>query len=402
MTFRQRACASLLLISTLVAAPAEAALVRPVATAPVANAPLMVFGYGRNTVGGAGGRVVYVTNLRDAGPGSLRAALMADFRRIVRFRVSGTITLQSRVKIRDPYITVAGHVAPGKGVQVRGAPIIVITHDVILRHLRLHPGDMGMTAAEASEADPLTLNGVGKNVYNVVLDHMSLLWGPDIGGLAILGNVHNVTVQNSIMGEGLRLSRHRDTKSMALNVTPMRAGQAAPSRITFFRNLLTTSDLRMPRVVGASCVDLVNNLIYNWGTHAASGNPRSLNMIGNWFRRGPRMINPYTWFPADASVAQKKFARSVFTRNNRHDGFAGRRRPDGTVYATYPRCGGPSVTPRPVSTVMSTVLAHAGARLPIRDTVDQRVINNVRNRIGRFFNGMDYPAPNPYWPSLTN
>jgi hypothetical protein len=119
------------------------------------------------------------------------------------------------------------------------------------------------------------------------------------------------------MGEGLRYSRHPEGRgeghSTAVNLTPMKTGQGHPDRITFFRNLFTTSDERMPRVIGASCVDLINNLIYNWGTHAASGNPRSLNLIGNWFRKGPRMSKPYTWWPTTAGDAPHFFRRSVFT-----------------------------------------------------------------------------------------
>ena len=107
---------------------------------------------------------------------------------------------------------------------------------------------------------------------------MSLLWGPDIGGLAILGNVHDVTVQNSIIGEGLFHSRmpasqNREGHSMGANIVAMDPRQTPPQRITFYRNLFTTSDSRMPRLQGARCVDLVNNMIYNWGTSRGDRQP---------------------------------------------------------------------------------------------------------------------------------
>lgn len=391
--------------AVLTSMPAQAAISAPRNEARQADARIAIAGYGARTVGGASGRSILVTNLRDSGRGSLRAALEASGRRIVRFRVAGTIALESPIKIKSPYITVAGNTAPGQGVQIRGAPVVVQTHDVILRYLRIRPGDKGMTSSEAADYDAVTLNGVGRNVYNVLLDHLSLLWGPDIGGLAVLGNVHHVTVQNSILGEGLRYSRHPEARggkghSTAINITPLDGRPA--TRITFYSNLFTTSDFRMPRVMAASCIDVINNVIYNWGHQAGQGNPRSLNMVGNWFRRGPMMERGYIWYPDTGSAAPTKFRSSVFLRNNKLDGFRGGRYRDGVVYASSVRCGGTSVRPRPVDWVFSTVLRQVGPRLPVLDAVDRRVIRNVRYRSGRFVNGVDFAAPHPYWPALSS
>jgi hypothetical protein len=100
-------------------------------------------GYGRLARGGRGGRVIHVTNLDDGGPGSLRAAVEAEGPRTVVFGVSGMITLESRLVVKNPFLTLAGQTAPGKGVCLRKYNFGMYgTHDVIMRYLRVRPGNM--------------------------------------------------------------------------------------------------------------------------------------------------------------------------------------------------------------------------------------------------------------------
>jgi pectate lyase len=371
----------------------------PLADSPVANGP--VVGYGRGTVGGEGGKTLTVTNLDDSGPGSLRAALEASGRRTVVFEVAGTIRLRSSISITDPFLTVAGGTAPAPGITVRGGGVLIRADEVILRHLRLRPGDQ---VDSPSDVDALTINGVNGGVTNVVVDHVTMLWGPDIGGLAVLGNVSNLTVQNSIMGEGLYLSAHgegtvaEDGHSHAANVTQLDPGLPGAERLTFWHNLFTTSDTRMPRFQGAACVDVVNNVIYNWGSQAAQGNARSLNLVGNWYRSGPETEGQLFWQLQTSDVAPNPFGNAVYLDGNVADGFRGGRDGSASLYASGPRCGGLSVAATSAQAAYDAVLASAGATAPVRDEVDRRVIANVIQRNGRFFNGAGHPSPNPYYP----
>src|SRR5512137_424608 len=97
-------------------------------------------GFGANTPGGRGGKVIPVVNLNDSGPGSLRAACEAQGPRIVGFWVGGIIDLKSEIKVSKPYLTLAGQTAPGDGVCLRGYAFEVKTHDVVVRYLRSRPG----------------------------------------------------------------------------------------------------------------------------------------------------------------------------------------------------------------------------------------------------------------------
>src|SRR5262249_16216819 len=128
-------------------------------------------GFGANTPGGRGGKLIAVTNLNDEGPGSFRAACEAEGPRIVVFRVSGLIPLAKKLVIRNPYITIAGQTAPGDGICLRNYTFVIATHDVVVRYLRSRLGDLS-----AQEDDSITL---AAGARDVVIDHCSATWSID-------------------------------------------------------------------------------------------------------------------------------------------------------------------------------------------------------------------------------
>lgn len=382
----------------------------PTSTPPPSSGPAVAFpgaeGFGAQTPGGRGGRIIYVSTLADSGAGSLRAALETSGPRIVLFKVAGTITLQDDITIKDPFITIAGQTAPGQGVEVKSGMILVKTHDVVIRYLKMRVGDQ-LNSSNTADRDAISLSGTGgAEVYNIVIDHCSLVWGPDIGGVSMLVNVHNITVQNSIMGEGSYLSTHPEATAdqgghsmgaSMFQLDPARYGSAYPRQITMHHNLFTTSDNRNPVVIGGENVDIVNNVIYNWGQKAAHGNPRKLNLINNMFIRGPMTTGLIAWTPQLHSTTPNYFPSSVFEQGTVTVGFNTVRGDPQSVYAPArfsPYSLSQEQTPQQA---YDRIVQDVGARLPVRDSVDQRIINNLTQRTGSFFNGTDLA-----WPDLAS
>ncbi|HEX6287662.1 MAG TPA: hypothetical protein VFZ66_00655 [Herpetosiphonaceae bacterium] len=401
---------------SVAASAASAAVQRrayiPVATSVTGGAPaptppsdgsLAAFpgaeGFGAMTPGGRGGRILYVTTLADAGPGSLRSALTASGPRTVLFQVAGTITLRDDIAITAPFLTIAGQSAPGEGVQIQGGMLMIRTHDVVIRYLRLRPGDAPTTSAVATR-DALAINGTDRDaVYNVVLDHCSLVWGPDIGGASILNGAHDITIQHAIIGEGLYLSNHPEATpaqhghSFGLNITQLTT-DVYPTRITLHHNLLTTSDQRMPQIMGGALIEVVNNVVYNWGVSPAQGNPRSLNLINNLFIKGPMTTTLLAWETRTNSENPTLRPGSVYEQGTVTEGFTTVRGNPQTVYATARFVPYSLRTAQTAHDAYRWILQDAGATRPVRDSADQRIIDNVRTRMGTFPNGNAVVWPN--------
>jgi hypothetical protein len=333
----------------------------------------------------------------------------------------------SNIDINHPFLTIDGSTAAPNGVQIRGGQMRILTHDVIIRHIKWRTGSPGPNCQ--NDWDAITLNGNDSAVYNVWVDHYDLQWGPDIGAMAILANCEDVTISWCILGEGLYYSHHEEGDwnsntnagncpkarenghSKGFNVTTQRVVNGTPvrpTRITVHHNLIVTSDDRMPQLQSAVNIDFVNNVIFNWGKNAGMGAPRSLNLVKNYWRAGNRSTRTTCWYGNTSSNETAVAANSVYEEGNFLD----------------PRPGGPALTMRgapnnqyvaqrfePYSMTSeetaqqayASVLAGAGARLPVVDSVTQRILDDVTNRVNReFWVGEDMnPADRRIsWPNL--
>lgn len=205
-------------------------------------------GFGASTPGGAGGAVVRVTNLRDNGPGSLRAALAGGNRTIV-FDVAGDIVLSDYLYVGGAFVTIDGFSAPAPGITLRNRGLVIRgirgAHDVIVRGLRVRDS-------------PLDGIQVSYGAYNVVIDHVSVQGSGD-GDLDITEGSHDVTVSWSLFAEPL------SGKTMLIKYNA--------ARVSLHHNLFVRVLTRNPNVAvdNASTpatdttLDMRNNVVWDWG-----------------------------------------------------------------------------------------------------------------------------------------
>lgn len=204
-------------------------------------------GFGAYSRGGRGGKVLFVTNLNDSGPGSLREAVDTEGPRTIIFRVSGTINLKSTLQIRQPFLTIAGQTAPGDGICIKGHKVVVDAHDCIVRYIRIRLGD--------EENVPDDAFSTYRGAKNTIIDHCSASWAVDETMSATY--VKNVTFQWCIISESLNNSVHPKGKH---GYGSLINGE----EVTYHHNLYAHHSDRVPRP--AACkLDFINNVLYDFG-----------------------------------------------------------------------------------------------------------------------------------------
>ncbi|MFO7447694.1 MAG: hypothetical protein R6W90_15115 [Ignavibacteriaceae bacterium] len=342
-------------------------------------------GYGKYTSGGRGGKVIEVTNLNDKGDGSFRNAVEQAGARIVVFRISGTIALESDLIIRNGDLTIAGQTAPGGGICIKNYQTIVNAGNVIIRFLRFRLGD-----ETKQEADALNI----MNSKNVIIDHCSVSWGID--EVFSFYDNENTTMQWCIISEALNDSYHSKGEHGY-------GGIWGGKNATFHHNLLANNSSRNPRFNGSrtkytsdeELVDFRNNVIYNWGINSAyGGEGGSYNIAANYYKPGPateekvksRIIEPWEnkgrWYIDGNYVA----GSPEVTEDNWKGGVQGDFSED-DIKADKPFETMP-VEYSNAEEAYEDVLRYAGAILPVRDNADERIINDVMSGTVSAANGI--------------
>jgi len=391
-------------------------------------------GYGTQTGGGRGGQVLFVDNLNEDGPGSLRVALLSPGPRTVIFRTGGTIVLNEGINIAEPYLTVAGQTAPGDGICLKAGPrlasalITIKTHNVILRGLRFRAGDAGKSPV-GDNRDNLAIGtsanfdetiGYGK-AHDIVVDHCSMTWSIDENVQFWYRN-RGVTIQNCLIAEGLHYSIHPKSQ----NPPPpgqggkpqshsfgLLIGGGGTKEVTLHHNLFAHNYGRNPRIDGGSAVEVLNNVVHDWGFRAVDlvgdgSGPTLVNIVGNYYQPSDKSGSG----GASVFVTADKNAYADGSRIHLAGNLDGVRKladqdawdsavgwtDRAQMLAKY-RSVEPACPPSGVKldadakAAFERVLANAGA-VP-RDAVDARIVQEVRDGTAHFINS---PTEVGGWP----
>lgn len=370
-----------------------------------------VSGYGLDTKGGQGGEIIRVKNLNPNGEGSLAEALSYDGPRIIVFEVAGCIDLDKKsLKIKSPFVTIAGQTAPSPGITLIKGGLSIGTHDVIIQHIKVRPGEVGQGKKSGWEVDGIA---TGDGVYNVIVDHCSATWSTDenlsASGPRFNGanpgewrknTSHKITFSNNIIAQGLSNSTHTKGEHSKGSLIHDNA-----TDILIYGNLYADNVERNPFFKGGVMGAVVNNYIFNPGKAAIHYALVESEWTGyEWITGKMSVEGNSIEYGLDTSdkIAGGKFTGpvEVYWKDNQIVSKNPVKELSGSQTIVDQRPVWPvGLIPMPASAVKEYVLKNAGAFPWDRDEVDKQIIAGVRSGKGRIINSEaeagGYPSPKP-------
>lgn len=347
-------------------------------------------GFGRYTTGARGAanpQIYLVTNLNDSGAGSFRDAVSQPGRFVI-FKVGGIVNLQSVVAVAAN-TTIAGQTAPGEGILFLGPRVSFSgSSNTIARYMRIRYGG----TSQNQDASGIS------NGANIILDHMTFTWGTDeVFSINWDNNgtsPDNITIQNSIIGQGL----HRHNHSAGGLMQPSAGG-----KISLIGNLYICNKTRNNKVKGIN--EFVNNVVYNWGNygntygHTQSGEAYIMggdsagssfvNIINNYFIGGPNTNGAVTTPFSVGNANFNLYGSGNYFDNNKNGILDGALVPSdltgfpvGDITAIqstsydYPMKN-PTLT---AQGAFDNIIAGVGASYPKRDQVDGLMISDLQSK----------------------
>lgn len=369
-------------------------------------------GHGRFARGGRGGVVVEVTNLNDGGPGSLRHAITNNYGpRTIVFNVSGLITLESRLTLTSPNITIAGQTAPCKGVCLKKWTMgLSGASDSIIRFIRSRPGrtlqtitideySNGTTGTPTNVTAAVAVDGMGmQGSSHSIIDHCSISWTIDEAFSS--RSAKSITLQRTLISEALNKALHPNYIFLnSLGGTEHGYAASVGGDIgSFHHNLLAHCYGRNWSMAGgldasatfAGRLDFNNNVVFNWGSRTTDGGAMEVDFVGNYYKPGPgTTLVPYalTMNHEDNFAGSQRcyFAGNVmpgyFDESNQTNGRrsvvdSGVPTPSYETFVAAPFF--PShVTMQTALGAYKQVLSDVGCNLPLFDDHDVRIIRET-------------------------
>jgi hypothetical protein len=179
------------------------------------------------------------------------------------------------------------------------------------------------------------------------------------------------------------------------------------------------------RNISEENVDLRNNIIYNWGTNSMyAGEGGHYNIVNNYYKYGPntskgvmnRVVTPGRWekpvIPFGKFYVEGNYVDGFtdVTKNNSLGVEMGNKGTDDDKKSVLVATPFSSVE-IPVQSALdayNAILLHGGASFS-RDTLDERIMSNVKNRTGNFIDvqggyphGTEYEKTIQAWPTLAS
>ena len=346
-------------------------------------------GYGRFAQGGRGGVVYHVTSLSNENvPGTLYYGLKNTEMgpRTIVFDVSGIIDFGFEAIFIQPYVTLAGQTAPGKGICIKGSNIN-IGSDNICRHMRFKHG-YGDTG-----------NAMGLSGSNhTIVDHTTAAWGTDetVSGRG----AKNISFQYSMIAEALGIADH---KNYGEGTNHGYAATIDGKVGSWHHNLLLNCAGRNWSMGGGmdgenrpiGQLDLFNNVVYNWNSRTTDGNAHEVNFVGNYYKMGPDTrhkvlitqdfegaINPEGTNKAYVSGNIRENKDGSLSTDKLNDTYNRRASNGGAIPTGYETFVNEPLFPsyatiHTAQDAFKIVTSEAGATMPMRDDQHLRVVDET-------------------------
>jgi len=362
------------------------------------------------TKGGQGGEVLRVTNLKARGKGSLAEALAQNGPRVIVFEVGGVIDLEGQsLRVEHPFVTIAGQTAPAPGITLIRGGLGIGTHDVIVQHLMVRPGEAGRAKKSGWEVDGIATRS---GAHDVIIDHCSCTWATDENLSASgarftgeekgpeswrAGTSHRITFTNNLIAEGLSESTHAKGEHSKGTLVHDNVTQ-----IAIVGNLYANNRERNPLFKGGVHGIVVNNLICNpgnvlvhyglvaeeWGARPYQNGRMAI--VGNFALFGPDTAK-LKQKPALLSVRGAGVCEAYLSDNEGSGGATGieptRSNPGLLVLLDKAPLWPTNLIPLKAAQVPTALPPAVGARPWSRDPIDQRIINEALGECGHIISG---------------